>query len=250
MDLNIIKIGIVENLRYYLGTDFIYARMFSIESKIERNKIIKRMMRDYNIIRGFPDSQQDFAIDFIIDEFSKIDPKSNIILKSNKLDKIAKRLKENNFSHVNANSAASKLYWFYNPDNWMMYDRFALRGLKKSCPNVFKSEKQKLNNDFLSFYSSLDHLEISSTFELIRNDIEASHTIFSGLSGERIVDKILMYSGHNKNESVINNFEHNYVIELFQSKIDPDFNQHLNKIAERIEHSLSKSLLFQSFHPT
>ena len=245
MDQDAIKTGVIENFRHYIGMDYVYSKMFEIQNKTERNKTIKRMLNDYNVVRGFPNHKQDCAIDLIIKKFSVIRPDCSLSEKANKLGKLSELLKDNDYTHVNANSAISKLYWFYNSNNWMMYDRLSKQGIKHYHSASFKIAKSRLGSDFLAYYSILDDLGIPLILQEVNIKIKNSNIILNDLSAERIIDKILMYFGQPSDKSVINRHEHEYLIDLYANKLDPNFSRHVDDLTVQIHDSLSRSALFQ-----
>ena len=82
-------------------------------------------------------------------------------------------------------SGMTKLTWFVAPENWTPFDRLACAAL-----NICTVDSvQRMRN----FYKKLDAIGYAETSARIKGI--AKNTPFSAISGERILDKFLMFNG-------------------------------------------------------
>jgi hypothetical protein len=85
-------------------------------------------------------------------------------------------------------SGMTKLTWFVAPENWTPFDRLACAALNIRTVDSIKRMRK--------FYKKLDAIGYAEKSAQIR--AIAQNTPFSAISGERILDKFLMFNGEDE----------------------------------------------------
>lgn len=103
-----------------------------------------------------------------------------------------KRSSQNNQA-FRITSGMTKLTWFVAPENWTPFDRLACAALGIKTADSLKRMRK--------FYKKLDAMDYAGKSARIK---DLSHTtLFSATSGERILDKFLMFNGEEKWTSAV-----------------------------------------------
>lgn len=153
-------------------------------------------------------------------------------------------------------SAFSKFIWFLRPTGWTMFDSLASKGVRLQSqyaahfnniidlfPNYALTNHQlKVISRFISFYNILEN----HGFHDATNSIDAyfHDNIASGLFGERVIDKYLMFVG-SSNEDLISSLDFLQAWILTQPSVVRD---ELLGIANQIADNVSNHEIFEEFY--
>ncbi|GEO01873.1 hypothetical protein NSE01_37050 [Novosphingobium sediminis] len=174
-------IATLQHAQWMLAADGQYLELIGKQRSVSA---AQRMFREYNVARTIwgKDGLKNFA-ETVFDKAAKVPWPATLTDRADWCATLAETAYrptgKNGQPQGSAYSAATKLAWFINPDGWTMFDKFAGIGLGAS--------------DIRSFYRELDGLGFAGEAQKL-NACIATHG-FTGIYGERIIDKFLMSRG-------------------------------------------------------
>jgi hypothetical protein len=135
-------------------------------------------------------------------------------------------------------SAISKLIWFMKPTDWTMFDKWAAAAVGVKSGSA--AEK------FERFYSRIGSLGFSATAAAIARKLEAQN--LSGLSGERVVDKFLMFAAWPEEQRVAQAAHNDIWLTILPSELGSSVKQAAESV-ERLEEvvAFQRGLLDQAW---
>jgi hypothetical protein len=178
-------LGFVEHARTFDGMDSPILRSLENNGGKLSSESVRQIATDYWVARNFPAT--------VIDRYSKI---ADVVndgaadwpeAMSDRVDRcctMIDAIKEKVGTKNRTVSAVTKFVWFVRPKHWLPFDRHAANGLISGGAALPRMRRYFEHLDRSAFPTVCDRM----------NEI-LSDAGYSGLSGERIIDKALMVRG-------------------------------------------------------